>query len=65
MKIIDEERLADLLRAEALLEALENYNVDEWDSYEDALQDEVKNGMSYWEYASQSASEITKDFETI
>lgn len=29
MKLIDEERLADLFRAEACLEALENYNVDE------------------------------------
>lgn len=65
MKLIDEERLADLLKAEACLEILERNNVDEWDSYEDALRDEVKDGMSYWDYVSQSISEITKDFYTI
>lgn len=65
MKLIDEERLADLLKAEACLEILERNNVDEWDSYEDALRDGVKDGMSYWDYVSQSISEITKDFYTI
>lgn len=65
MKLIDEERLADLLKAEACLEILFRNNVDEWDSYEDALRDEVKDGMSYWDYVSQSISEITKDFYTI
>lgn len=29
------------------------------------MQDEVKDGMFYWEYASLPISEITKDFETI
>lgn len=65
MKLIDEERLADLLKAEACLEILERNNVDEWNSYEDALRDGVKDGMSYWDYVSQSISEITKDFYTI
>ena len=41
MKLIDEERLADLLKAEACLEILFRNNVDEWDSYEDALRDEI------------------------
>ena len=64
MKLIDEKRLADLLRAEARIRALEAYNIDEWDAYMDALEDdENENGMSYWDYESQSASEITKDFK--
>lgn len=65
MKLIDEEMLADLLKAEACLEILFRNNVDEWDSYEDALRDGVKGDMSYWEYVSQPISEITKDFTTI
>ena len=66
MKLIDEERLADLLKAEVRLKALEAYDVDEWEPYMDALDDEEnENGMSYWDYESQPTSEITKDFKTV
>lgn len=64
MKLIDEERLKELLVAEAFAEVLERNGVDEWDYYEDALRDDY-NGMSYWEFVSQSAKDITKDFNTV
>lgn len=64
MKLIDEERLKELLIAEAFAEVLERNGVENWDYYEDALSDNY-NGMSYWEYVSQSAKDITKDFKTI
>lgn len=64
MKLIDEDRLKELLIAEDFAEVLERNGVDEWDYYEDALRDDY-NGMSYWEYVSQSAKDITKDFKTI
>ena len=64
MKLIDEERLKELLVAEAFAEVLERNGVDEWDYYEDALRDDY-NGMSYWEFVSQSAKDITKDFKTV
>lgn len=64
MKLIDEERLKELLVAEAFAEVLERNGVDKWDYYEDALRDDY-NGMSYWEFISQSAKDITKDFNTI
>ena len=40
MKLIDEDRLKELLIAEAFAEVLERNGVDEWDYYEDALRDE-------------------------
>ncbi len=64
MKLIDEERLKELLVAEAFAEVLERNGVDNWIGYEDALHDDYE-GMSYWEYVSQSAKDITKDFKTI
>lgn len=64
MKLIDEERLKELLVAEAFAEVLERNGVDNWIGYDDALQDDYE-GMSYWEYVSQSAKDITKDFKTI
>ena len=64
MKLIDEERLKELLVAEAFAEILERNGVDEWDYYEEALRDDY-NGMSYFEFISQSSKDITKDFKTV
>ena len=64
MKLIDEERLKELLVAEAFSEVLERNGGDEWDYYEEALRDDY-NGMPYWEFISQSSKDITKDFKTV
>lgn len=65
MKLISEERLAELLRAEAYATALEYHNVDEWDDYEDALSEPIFNNETYWEYVSQSDRDITRDFQSV
>lgn len=59
MKLIDEERLKELLVAEAFAEVLERNGVENWDYYEDALSDNY-NGMSFWEYVSQSAKSLRR-----
>ncbi len=64
MKLINEERLKELLIAEAFAEVLERNGVENWDGYEDALNDDYE-GMSYWEYVSQSSNDISKDFQTV
>ena len=64
MKLIDEDRLKELLIAEAFAELLERNGVDEGDYYEEALRDDY-NGMPYFEFVSQSSKDITKDFETV
>lgn len=64
MKLIDEERLKELLVAEAFAKVLERNGIDNWTGYEDALRDDY-NGMSYWEFVSQSIKDITKDFKTV
>lgn len=65
MKVISEERLAELLRAEAYATALEYQNVDEWDCYEDALNNPIFNNETYWDYVSQSDRDITRDFQSV
>lgn len=65
MKLISEERLAELLRAEAYATALEYHNVDEWDYYENALREPLFNNETYWEYISQSDGDITRDFQSV
>lgn len=65
MKLISEERLAELLRAEAYATALEYHNVDEWDYYENALREPLFNNETYWDYVSQSDRDITKDFQSV
>ena len=65
MKLIPEERLAELLRAEAYATALEYHNVDEWDYYEDALSEPIFNNETYFEYTSQSDRDITRDFQSV
>lgn len=63
MKLITKERLKKLLIAEAFAEALERNGVEDWEGYEEALNDDC-TGMSFEEFASQSINDITKDFET-
>lgn len=65
MKVISEERLAELLRTEAYATALEYQNVDEWDYYEDALNNPIFNNETYFEYISQSDRDITRDFQSV
>lgn len=65
MKLISEERLAELLRTEAYATALEYHNVDEWDYYEDALSEPIFNNETYLEYISQSDRDITRDFQSV
>lgn len=65
MKLISEERLAELLRAEAYATALEYYNVDEWKYFEVALDEPIFNNETYWEYTSQSDEDITRDFQSV
>ena len=65
MKLISEERLAELLRAEAYATALEYHNVDEWDYYEDALSEPIFNNETYWEYTSQNNRDITRNFQSV
>lgn len=64
MKLINEERLSELLKAEAYATVLKRNGVDNWDNYEEALRGTYE-GMPYWEYVSQSIKDITKDFKTI
>lgn len=64
MKIIEEQRLKELLVAEAYAEVLVRNGVEDWSGYEEALRDEY-DGISYWEYISQSAKDITRDFTSV
>ncbi len=57
MKLISEESLKELLIVGALLFA------GRLERNKDALRDDC-NGISYWEFASQSINDITKGFET-
>lgn len=61
MKLISEERLAELLRAEAYATALEYSNVDERDYFEDALNESISNKESYLEHISQFDRYMTKN----
>lgn len=65
MKLISEERLAELLRAEAYATALKYHYVDKWDYFADSLSDPIFNNETYWEYTSQSDRDITKDFQSV
>ena len=65
MKLISEERLAELLRDKAYATALAHYNVDEWDYFKDALNEPIFNNETYWEYISQSDEDITRDFQSV
>lgn len=65
MKLVSEERLAELLRAEAYATALEYQNVDEWVYYGYALNNPIFNNETYWEYTSQSDRDITRDFQSV
>jgi hypothetical protein len=65
MKFISEERLAELLRAEAYATALKYHNVDKWDYFTDSLSDPIFNNETYWEYTSQSDRDITRDFQSV
>lgn len=61
MKLISEERLAELLRAEAYATDLEYSNVDERDYFEDALNELISNKESYLEHISQIDRYIAKN----
>lgn len=65
MKVISEEKLPELPGTEAFATDLEYHNVDEWDCYEDALNNPIFNNETYWDYVSQSNRDITKDFQSV
>lgn len=64
MKLISEERLAELLRIEAYSLALERHTPDKQD-YDDILNEPIFNDKTYWEYTSQSDEDITRDFQSV
>lgn len=64
MKKIETKRLAELLRAEAKLEALEIWGVDNWEGYYDALTDD-SSGESYKDIEDWSNEDITASFENV
>ena len=70
MKPITTERLADLLRKERKLELLEDYGVDNWDGYSEAINDVYSaehddESISYAEMFDLSDEEITDNYKTI
>lgn len=65
MKVISEEKLANLLRDKAFATALACHYIDEWESFEEALNDPLFNKKTYYEYISQSDEDITKDFQSV
>lgn len=65
MKLISEEKLANLLRYKAFATALACHFIDEWESFEEALNDPLFNKKTYYEYISQSDEDITKDFQSV
>lgn len=61
MKLIEEKKLAKLLRNSAKLAALENGGVDNWEWYSHSL-----NDNNYWEeFDEKSDEELTKDYKDV
>lgn len=60
---VPKERLLSLLRAEIKLGLLEDYGVDNWDCYDDAVNDSCNDG----EYAANNIpeDELLKEFKEI
>ena len=60
---LTKERYAELLRAEYMLESLENWGVDNWLGYDGAIHESIDDMPSAWDFCHMSDDEVVNYWE--